>query len=96
MLAPCCQSEPSGPMSLAGRRRICRILNTLLAIVDQPVLSNQARVPQHCFVCRMRVWGEQHSFSLRITGPVLLEKHKRLRFCPFYTFLAGHAEGIVC
>lgn len=27
----CCQSEPSGPMSLPGHRRICRTLNTLLA-----------------------------------------------------------------
>lgn len=59
----CCQSEPSGPMSLPGRRRICRIPNTLLATVDQPVLSNQAWVPQYCCVCRKRVWGEQSSFS---------------------------------
>lgn len=53
-----------------------RILNTVLAIVDQAVLSNQAWVPQHCCVCRKRVWGEQCSFSSRITGPALLEKKK--------------------
>lgn len=61
----CCQSEPSGPMSLPGCCRICRILNTLLAIVDQPVLSNQAWVPQYCCVCRKHVWGEQSSFNSR-------------------------------
>lgn len=59
----CCQSEPSGPMSLPGRCYICRILNTLLAIVDQSVLSNQAWVPQFCCMCRKRIWGEQSSFS---------------------------------
>lgn len=51
----CCLSEPSGPMSLPGRSCICRIPDSLLAIADQAVLSNQAWVPQYCCVCRKRV-----------------------------------------
>lgn len=70
-----CQSQRSGARSLPGRRRICRVLNTLLAVVDQSVLSNQAWVPQYCCMCRKHVWGEQSSFSSRITGPVLLKSH---------------------
>lgn len=91
----CCQSEPSGLMSLPGRCRTCRILNILLATEDQPVLSNQAWVPRYCCVCRKRVWGEQSSFSWRITGPALLRKeHTRTESSPILPL--PHFPGRAC
>lgn len=77
---PCCsgcQSQSSGPMSLPGTPSYMPNPEHPAGIVDQPVLSNQAWVAQYCCVCRKRVWGEQSSFSSRITGSSLLVKKKR-------------------
>ena len=59
----CCQSEPSGPVSLPGRSRISRILNTLLARSDQPVLSNQGREFPSIAACAGSVSGESRAPS---------------------------------
>lgn len=56
---PCCILLPIRAQwgGVPARTLLQWVLNTLLAVEDQPVLSNQAWVPQYCCMCRKRVWG---------------------------------------
>lgn len=83
--ASCCQSEPSGAMSLPGRRRIRRVLSTVLAVVDQPVLSNQAWVAQYCCMCKEACLGRAKLLQLKDHRPCSAENKSQILPIPHFS-----------